>query len=139
MSLRIKFLEFSKKLVAILPVIILKLAIVLEDIIMSSSNFPNGKIANRHFWQKKDLGKLDMKEVDLPEGIQIFIKQNLCPYYKSLWSKSKKLSSLGKIHSFFISGSTIKIKLQENSNPESITHSSDFDKFFPDVDLSPSN
>ena len=75
-----------------------------------------------------------MKEVELPEGTLIFVNQSLCPYYKSLWSKSKKLRSLGKIHSFFISNSKIKIKLQENSNRESITPSSDFDKFFPDVD-----
>ena len=80
-----------------------------------------------------------MKQADLPEGTQIFVNQSLCPYYKLLWSKNKKLRSLGKIHSFFISNSTIKIKLQENSNPEPITHSSDLDKFFPDVDLSPSN
>ena len=60
---------------------------------------------------------------------QIFVNQSFCPYYKSLWPKSKKLSSLGKINSFFISNSIIKIKLQENSNPESITHSSDFFKF----------
>ena len=80
-----------------------------------------------------------MKEVDLPERTQMFVNQSLCPYYKSLWPKSKTLRSLGKIHSFLISNSTIKIKLQENSNPESITHSSDFDKFFLDLDLSPSN
>ena len=80
-----------------------------------------------------------MKKVDLPEGTQIFVNQRLFPHYNSLWLKSKKLCSFGKIHNFFISNSTIKIKLKENSNPESITHSSDFDKFFPDVDLSPSN
>ena len=99
--------------------------------------FQKPKDCQQVFSIKKDLNKLDMKEVDLPEGTQIFVNQSLCPYYKSLWSKSKKLRSLGKIHSFFISNSTIKIKLQENSNPESITHSSDFEKFFPDVDLSP--
>ena len=76
---------------------------------------------------------------DLPEETQIFVNQSLCPYYKSLWSKSKKLRSLGKIPSFFISNNTIETKLQENSNPDSIIHSSDFQKFFPDVDLVPSN
>ena len=81
---------------------------------------------------------MDIKEVDLPEGTQIFVNQS-CPYYKSLWSKSKKLRLFGKIHSFFISNSIIKIKLQEGSNPESIAHISDFGKFFPDVGLSPSN
>ena len=89
------------------------------------------------FLVKRDLSKLDMKEVDFTEGTQIFVNQSLCPYYKSLWSKSKKLRLLRKIDSLFISNSTIMIKLQENNNPESITHSSDFDTFFPYVDLSP--
>ena len=99
--------------------------------------FSRRKDCQQIYSVKKDLSKLDMKEVDLPEGTQIYVNQSLCPYYKSLWSKSKKLRSLGKIHSFFISNSTIKLKIQENSEPVSITHSSDFTKHFPDVDLSP--
>ena len=101
--------------------------------------FSKRKNCQQIFSVKWDLSKLDMKEVDLPEETQIFVNQSLWPYCKSLWSKSKKLRSLGKILSFFIWNSTIKIKIQENSNPVSITHSSDFDEFFPDVDLSPSN
>ena len=101
--------------------------------------FSKRKDCQQVYSVKKDLGKLDMKEVDLPEGTQVYINQSLCPYYKSLWSKSKKLRTLGKIHSFFISNSTIKLKLQENSVPVAITHNSDFQKYFPGVDLSPPN
>ena len=101
--------------------------------------FSKRKDCQQIYSVKKDFGKLDMKEVDLPEGTQVYINQSLCPYYKSLWSKSKKLRTLGKIHSFFISNSTIKLKLQENSVPVAITHNSDFQKYFPDVDLSPPN
>ena len=101
--------------------------------------FSKRKDCQQVYSVKKDLGKLDMKEVDLPEGTQVYINQSLCPYYKSLWSKSKKLRTLGKIHSFLISNSTIKLKLQENSVPVAITHNSDFQKYFPDVDLSPPN
>ena len=54
-----------------------------------------------------------------------------------MWTKSKKLHSLGKINSFFISGDTIKIKVIENCLPLSITHVDDFGKYFPDTDLSP--
>ena len=135
MSLRIKFLEFgcdipSDNIEACHRVgrhnnVIIK--------------FSKRKDCQQIYSVKKDLTKLDMKEVDLTEGTQIFVNQSLWPYYKSLWSKSKKLRSLGKIPSFFISNNTIKTKLQENSNPDSITHSSDFQKFFPDVDLAPSN
>ena len=38
---------------------------------------------------------------------------------------------------FFISGDTIKIKINENSSPLSVTHVGDFGNYFPDVDLSP--
>ena len=89
-------------------------------------------------WQvKKDLQKMKMEDFDLPGSGKLFINRSLCPYYKVLWSKSKKLQNLGKIHSFLISGDTIKIKINENSPPLSVTHVDDFGNYFPDVDLSP--
>ena len=86
---------------------------------------------------KKDLRKIKMEDVDLPGQNKYLTNKNLCPYYNVLWSKSKKLHSLGKINSFFISGDTIKIKVSENSLPLAITHVDDFGKYFPDIDLSP--
>ena len=86
---------------------------------------------------KKDLQKIKMEDVNLPGQNKLLINGSLCPYYKVLWSKSKKLHSLGKIFSFYISSDTIKIKVSENSSPLSITHVNDFGKYFPDIDLSP--
>ena len=86
---------------------------------------------------KKDLKKLTMEDLELPGNSKLFINRSLCPYYKMLWSKSKKLQSLSKIHSSFISGDTINIRVNENSSPLSITHVDDFVKHFPDFDLSP--
>ena len=88
---------------------------------------------------KKDLKNLNMEDLELPSSTRIFVNQSLCPYYRILWSKSKKLHSLGKIHIFFVSNSGIKVKINENSQPLSITHESDFEKYFPGVDLSPDN
>ena len=68
---------------------------------------------------KKDLRKIKMEDVGLSGQNNCFINKNLCPYYKVLWSKSKKLHSL--IVSF-ISGDKIKIKVSENSLPLFITH-----------------
>ena len=45
---------------------------------------------------------------------------------------------MGKINSFFISGGTVKIKIDENSKPLAITHLDDLEINFPGVDLSPS-
>ena len=43
-------------------------------------------------------------DLDLPTGTKIFVNQSLCPYYRILRSKTKRLQSMGKINSFFISG-----------------------------------
>ena len=51
---------------------------------------------------KKDLRKLKMEDIGLPGQNKFFINKNLCPYYKFLWSKIKKLHSLSKINSFFL-------------------------------------
>ena len=56
-----------------------------------------------------------------------------------LWSKSKKLHNIGRIHSFYIAGEFIKIKVHENSIPLAITHVNDFEYHFPDVDLLPNS
>ena len=39
---------------------------------------------------KKDLFKLNLTDIDLDDA-KIFINQSLCPYYKILRSKSKRL------------------------------------------------
>ena len=51
-----------------------------------------------------------------------------------LWSK---LHSLSKIYSSFISGDTIKIRVNENSLPLLIMHVDKVGNYFPHVDLSP--
>ena len=48
-----------------------------------------------------------------------------------------KVFLLGKINSFYVSNSTIKVKINENSKPIFITHCADFEECFPNVDLSP--
>ena len=88
---------------------------------------------------KKGLKNLNMIDVGLPENTRLFVNQSLCSYYRVLWSKSKKLLSMGKINDFHISNGTIKIKIQEGSTPLSITHNADFEKYFPGVDLSPAS
>ena len=54
-----------------------------------------------------------------------------------MWSKSKRLHAMKQIHSYYVSNGTVKVKLDENRRPISITHATDFDKHFPGIDLSP--
>ena len=77
-----------------------------------------------------------MEELDLPAGTKTFVNQSLCPYYKVLWSKSKRLRNLNEIRSFYISNNGTKIRIHENSKPIIITHVADLEKHFPGIDLS---
>ena len=52
-----------------------------------------------------------------------------------LGSKTKTLYEKGKIDSFYVSNSNIKIRLQANARPITISHTHDFIKYFPAVDL----
>ena len=88
---------------------------------------------------KRDLRKVKLEDIGLRGSNSIFINPSLCPYYRMLLSKSKRLLDLGKINNFYISNGKIKIKLQENSKPLAITHDEEFRKYFLDVDLTPSS
>ena len=98
--------------------------------------FTRRKDCQKVWNKKKELRNHKMEDFGLPGQRKIFINSSLCLYYKMLWSKSKKLLTIGKINSFYISKGTIRIKISENSSPLSITHVNDFGKHFPDIDLS---
>ena len=40
---------------------------------------------------KKKLKQLKPETLNLPAGVKIYINKSLCPYYKKLWTKRRKL------------------------------------------------
>ena len=91
------------------------------------------------FLRRKDCQQvlsLTATDLYLPSTtIKLYLHENLCPYQRILWSKSEALFTLGKIHSYFISSGSVKIRLQEKGPSIPITHTVDFEKYFPAVDL----
>ena len=71
---------------------------------------------------KNDLRNLNLRDLGFHGKNKIYINRSFCQYYRILWSKSKKLHSMGRIYSFYITGESIKIKVHENSTPLAITH-----------------
>ena len=98
-------------------------------------NFLRRKDCDQVLSIKRDQQKIKLEDIGSRGSNSIFINPSLCPYYRMLWSKSKRLLDLGKINNFYVSSGKIKIRIQENSKPLSITHVEDFKKYFPDVDL----
>ena len=64
---------------------------------------------------KKELIKVDMKEICFLEDNLIFMNKSLWIYYCVLWSKANCLHSSKRVNSFYVSGGTVKIKIIENS------------------------
>ena len=89
--------------------------------------FPRRKNCKQIFKIKRDLNTDDL---DLPRDTKIYINQSLCPYYRILWSKAKRLQNIDSIDNFYISSGSIKIKVTENSSPVTITHLDDFKDSF---------
>ena len=75
---------------------------------------------------KRNLRKVKLEDAGIRDSNPSFINESLCPYYRMLWSKSKRLHNLGKINNYFICSGKIKIKLQENGKLLAIAHAEDF-------------
>ena len=79
---------------------------------------------------KNKLKQLKSESLNLPASLKIYINESLCPYYKKLWTKCKKLWDAKRILSFWVSNGSIRVKLV-NENVSIITHDCDLEKLFP--------
>ena len=87
----------------------------------------------------RDLNNLTMKNVGFGESKRIHVNEGLGPYCRVLWAKSKRLHHLQKIFSFYVSNGSINIKIKDNDKGITITHTADFEKYFPGIDLNPTS
>ena len=97
--------------------------------------FANRKDCLQILRVKKDLKSLDPKELDFPESTKIYINESLCPYYRGIWNKCKKLRTTQKIHQFYTISGLIRVKLEETGPSRVITHMIDLKELFPDVNI----
>ena len=84
---------------------------------------------------KKDLKSLDPTELDFPESTKIYINESLCPYYRGIWNKCKKLRAIQKIHQFYTISGLIRVKLEETGPSRAITPMIDLKELYPDVNI----
>ena len=73
----------------------------LKDIDRTIVKFTNRKDCLRTLRVKRQLKGLDPSVVDLPEGTKIFINESLCPYYRGIWNKCKKLRDKQKLCQYY--------------------------------------
>ena len=67
------------------------------------------------------------------KNTKIFINESLCPYYRGIWNKCKKLRVIQKIHQFYKNSGLIRVKLEETGLSKIITHMVDLKELFPGI------
>ena len=97
--------------------------------------FVNRKDCTNILRVKKDLKQLDPTKLSFTEGTKIFINESLCPYYRGIWNKCKKLRGNQKLHQFYTINGVVRVKLEENGTPKSITHMLDLLNLFTDIEI----
>ena len=85
------------------------------------------KFVNRKYYHqilkvKKELKSLEPTESGFPENTKIFINESLCPFYRGIWNKCKKLRAIQKIQQFHTISGLIRVKLEETGSSRIITH-----------------
>ena len=75
-----------------------------------------------------------LRFIQLP-GWLTFVNENLCPYYKGLWSKCKAIKNKNKLHQFYTINVVIRVKLVEHGPVKAVTCTSNLEELFPDIDL----
>ena len=63
--------------------------------------------------KKKNLKNIDGSKFDFNAGVKLYINESLCPYYRGLWGKCKKLWLNKVIFSFYTINSILHIKKSE--------------------------
>ena len=97
--------------------------------------FVNRKDCTNILRVKKNLKHLDPSKLSFSEGTKIFINERLCPYSRGIWNKCKKLRANPKLHQLYTINEIVRVKLEENGTPKSITHMLDLIKLFPDIEI----
>jgi hypothetical protein len=93
--------------------------------------FTNRKNCDSLFRNEKKLYSINLEKIGL-QNVKLYINNNLCPYYKLLWSKSKNLYDTNIINRFWVFNGTINVKIGENDTLiHKITHESDITALFP--------
>ena len=81
---------------------------------------------------------VDVEKIGIPIGTKNFFNDNLCPYYRNLWFKCRKLKQSGLIKYVWSKNGIVRIRRDEVSPVIRISHLDDISDEFPDFDFNSS-
>lgn len=78
---------------------------------------------------------VNMASLNLSEDCKLYINESLCPEYRNLWHKCRKLWKRNEISSFWTVNGVVRIKKSSLENVLLITHICDLEMLFPHIDF----
>ena len=93
--------------------------------------FINRKFAEGAKMNSKKLKIIDKDKLSFNAKGNLYINESLCPAFRKIHWKSKKLWEGKLVESFWTHNGLVKIKIGENTHV--LSHDSDIDKLFPDL------
>lgn len=96
--------------------------------------FVNRKDCEAALKNKKKLAKIDKEKIGLPKDAQLYFNNNLCPFYRRLAWKCRKLKRTTNIMSCWNENGIVHLRINEGDKYMKITHDSDLDELFPDFE-----
>ena len=71
----------------------------------------------------------------MPEGTKNFVNESLCPYYRGIWNKCKKLRDKQRVHQYYTINGLICLRIEESDQAKIITHMVDLQNLLPDIEI----
>ena len=97
--------------------------------------FSNRKTTMEVLRNRKKLKTVEMSSLDFPEETKIFANESLCPYYRGIWAKCRKLLNDGLIKHLWTYNGTVTIRKRENDDRIAISHDDDLVCLFPNYEF----
>ena len=126
MFLSRKFAMWFRKLALIFVIVTFRPVIVWGIKTEQLSNLPTEKIVFKFLGWKGNWKVLIL---------QWWTTESLCPYYRRIWNKCKKLREKQKVYQYYTINGLIRLRIQESGPAKTITHMVDLQNLFPDIDI----
>ena len=94
----------------------------------------NRRLIEELMSKRKEVNKY-VENVGFPRGTEIYFNDNLCPYYRDLWFKARKLKKGNIVKYVWSSQGTVKVRRDSSSPIIKITHMEDLVSNFSDFDF----
>ena len=85
--------------------------------------------------KRKETEDINLEALGFPPNSVIYINENLCPYFRQIWGKCRKLKAAGQLKYVWTVNGIVRIKRDDSSSALKIEHITELFNMFPDFNF----